>query len=74
MAVMKIFFNKKITMKIFIFLLIILLGLLIYKVTIGVPKIETIKELDQLINIDLSNDMIVFMIFIQKQSIMKLKL
>ncbi len=71
---MKIFFNKKITMKIFIFLLIILLGLLIYKVTIGVPKIETIKELDQLINIDLSNDMIVFMIFIQKQSIMKLKL
>jgi len=56
MAVMKIIFNKKITMKIFIFLLIIFLVLLIYKVTIGVPKIETIKELDQLINIDLSND------------------
>ena len=55
MAVMKICCNKKM-MKIFIFLLIILLVLLIYKVTFGVQKIETIKELDQLINIDLSND------------------
>lgn len=53
---MKIFCNKKISLKIFSILLIILLVLLIYKVTIGVPKIETIKELDQLININLSND------------------
>lgn len=51
MAVMKIKL-----MKIFSILLIILFILSIYKVTIGVAKIETVKELDQLINIDLSND------------------